>query len=47
LALHSWQLKFIGPDDKEYELEAPLSKDLKALLQQLSKRKKGSAKQNR
>lgn len=47
LALHSWQLKFIGPDEKEYELEAPLSKDLKALLQQLSKRKKSSAKQNR
>lgn len=37
LALHSWQLKFTGLEGNRYELEAPLSKDLKALLQQLRK----------
>ena len=37
LALHSWQLKFTGSEGNRYELEAPLSKDLKALLQQLRK----------
>ncbi|HLL42267.1 MAG TPA: RluA family pseudouridine synthase [Segetibacter sp.] len=37
LALHSWQLKFTGPEGNRYELEAPLSKDLKALLQQFRK----------
>lgn len=36
LALHSASLKFIL-DDKEYLFEAPLPKDLKALLQQLRK----------
>lgn len=46
LALHSFQLKFAGADNKQYEFEAPVPKDLKATLQQLSKRKKGSAKQN-
>jgi len=40
LALHSWQLRFTGPDDKEYEFESPIPKDLKAILQQLSKKKK-------
>jgi len=39
LALHSWQLRFRGPDDKMYDFEAPVPKDLKATLQQLSKRK--------
>jgi 23S rRNA pseudouridine1911/1915/1917 synthase len=37
LALHSWQLKFIDANGNKHELEAPLSKDLKALLQQLRK----------
>ena len=45
LALHSWQLRFTGPGEKTYDFEAPVPKDLKAILQQLSKRK-GSAKQN-
>jgi 23S rRNA pseudouridine955/2504/2580 synthase/23S rRNA pseudouridine1911/1915/1917 synthase len=42
LALHSWQLKFSGPDGKEYKFESPVPKDLKAILQQLSKKKKRS-----
>lgn len=37
LALHSWQLKFTDAEGNKHELEAPLSKDLKALLQQLRK----------
>lgn len=37
LALHSLQLKFTDDAGNKYELEAPLSKDLKALLQQLRK----------
>ncbi len=37
LALHSWQLKFTDAEGNRHELEAPLSKDLKALLQQLRK----------
>jgi 23S rRNA pseudouridine1911/1915/1917 synthase len=36
LALHSWKLKF-NLDGKEYELEAEIPKDLRALLQQLRK----------
>ena len=40
LALHASQLKFEGPDNKSYEFEAPVPKDLKATLQQLSKKKK-------
>jgi 23S rRNA pseudouridine955/2504/2580 synthase/23S rRNA pseudouridine1911/1915/1917 synthase len=40
LALHSWQLKFRGPGDQEYNFESPIPKDLKAILQQLSKKKK-------
>ena len=40
LALHSWQLKFTGPYDQEYKFESPIPKDLKAILQQLSKKKK-------
>jgi len=38
LALHSWKLKFIL-NKKEYNLEAGLPKDLRALLQQLRKSK--------
>ena len=37
LALHSYQLKFTDAQGHKHELEAPLSKDLKALLQQLRK----------
>ncbi len=40
LALHSYQLKFAGADGKQYEFEAPIPKDLRATLQQLSKKKK-------
>ena len=39
LALHAYSLKFIL-NNKEYFFEAPLPKDLKALLQQLRKMKK-------
>ncbi len=42
LALHSYQLKFTGTDNTPYEFEAPIPKDLKATLQQLSKKKKKS-----
>lgn len=37
LALHSHQLKFTDTKGNRFELEAPLPKDLKALLQQLRK----------
>jgi 23S rRNA pseudouridine955/2504/2580 synthase/23S rRNA pseudouridine1911/1915/1917 synthase len=37
LALHSYQLKFTDAEGVRHELEAPLSKDMKALLQQLRK----------
>ena len=37
LALHAWRLKFTDVDGKQVELEAPLSKDLRALLQQFEK----------
>jgi 23S rRNA pseudouridine955/2504/2580 synthase/23S rRNA pseudouridine1911/1915/1917 synthase len=37
LALHSSQLKFTDAEGTKHELEAPLTKDLKALLQQLRK----------
>jgi 23S rRNA pseudouridine955/2504/2580 synthase/23S rRNA pseudouridine1911/1915/1917 synthase len=40
LALHALQLKFVLTNEEEIELEAPLPKDLKAVLQQLEKRKK-------
>jgi 23S rRNA pseudouridine955/2504/2580 synthase/23S rRNA pseudouridine1911/1915/1917 synthase len=46
LALHAFQLKFAGVDNKQYDFESPFPKDLRATLQQLSKRKKGSAWQN-
>ena len=42
LALHAYQIKLMGPDNKQYEFEAPIPKDLKATLQQLSKKKKKS-----
>jgi 23S rRNA pseudouridine1911/1915/1917 synthase len=38
LALHSWKLKF-NLNEKEYNLEAEIPKDLRALLQQLRKNK--------
>ncbi len=38
LALHSFQLKFKDADHNFHELEAPLAKDMKALMQQLRKR---------
>lgn len=37
LALHAWKLRFTDVDGKEIALEAPLSKDLRALLQQFEK----------
>ncbi|HEY2721773.1 MAG TPA: RluA family pseudouridine synthase [Chitinophagaceae bacterium] len=40
LALHAFRLEFNGPDQKKYEFEVPVPKDLKATLQQLAKRKK-------
>ena len=36
LGLHAWQLQFTL-NDEQYNLEAPLAKDLRALLQQLRK----------
>ena len=46
LALHAYQLKFTAADDNQCEFEAPIPKDLRATLSQLSKRSKGSTKQN-
>ncbi len=37
LALHAAELSFTGADNKQYTFEAPLPKDLRALLQQLRK----------
>ncbi len=37
LGLHAYQLKFQGMDGKPVELEAPLHKDMRAMLQQLRK----------
>ncbi len=37
LALHAWKLTFTEADGKKVELEAPVSKDLRALLQQFEK----------
>ena len=37
LALHAWKLSFTNVDGARIELEAPVSKDLKALLQQFEK----------
>ncbi|MEI9808960.1 MAG: hypothetical protein WDO16_14455 [Bacteroidota bacterium] len=41
LALHAFSLKFTDTHGKVFELEAPVSKDMKATLQQLEKWKKG------
>lgn len=40
LALHAWQLSFIDRNGELIEAEAPLPKDMRAVLQQLRKRKK-------
>lgn len=40
LALHAYQLSIEGTDGKPIQLEAPVSKDMRATLQQLEKRKK-------
>jgi len=40
LALHAAQLRFRGRDNTEYDFQAPLPKDLRATLQQLSRKKK-------
>ena len=40
LALHAYRLKFMAPDDKLYEFEVPIPKDLKATVQQLEKWRK-------
>lgn len=37
LALHSHRLEFTGNDGIEYKIEAPMPKDMRALLQQLRK----------
>lgn len=37
LALHAWKLSFTDMDGKRISLEAPVSKDLRALLQQFEK----------
>ncbi len=37
LALHAWKLEFMDADGNKHAFEAPLPKDLKALLQQLRK----------
>ena len=42
LALHAWKLAFDTPEGEYLEVEAPLPKDLKALLQQLQKWKGAS-----
>lgn len=40
LALHAWKLKFVDEKGETVELEAPLPKDMQAVLQQLRKHKK-------
>ena len=42
LGLHSFSLDFKGEKGKAFSLEAPLPKDMKALLQQLKKNRKSS-----
>jgi len=37
LALHAWKIGFTDPEGKEWEIEAPLPKDMNALLSQLRK----------
>lgn len=46
LALHAYVLKFKDRIGNNYAFEAPLPKDLRAILQQLSKRKKSPAKRD-
>jgi 23S rRNA pseudouridine1911/1915/1917 synthase len=41
LALHASELKIHGREGKQYHFEAPLPKDMKAIVQQLKKWKKG------
>ena len=43
VALHSHRLSFTDAEGKQYNLEAPLPKDLRALLQQLRKNQYGQA----
>lgn len=40
LALHAFRIKFTGGNGQAFELEAPLPKDMQAVLQQLRKHKK-------
>jgi 23S rRNA pseudouridine955/2504/2580 synthase/23S rRNA pseudouridine1911/1915/1917 synthase len=40
LALHAWKLSLTDPDGQALEIEAPLPKDMSALLQQLRKWRK-------
>jgi 23S rRNA pseudouridine955/2504/2580 synthase/23S rRNA pseudouridine1911/1915/1917 synthase len=37
LALHAWKIGFTDPEGKDWEIEAPLPKDMAALLNQLRK----------
>ncbi|TDW99308.1 RluA family pseudouridine synthase [Dinghuibacter silviterrae] len=37
LALHAWKIGFTDPEGQEWEIEAPLPKDMAALLNQLRK----------
>ena len=37
LALHAWKLQFTDADGQDWAIEAPLPKDMRALLQQLRK----------
>ena len=43
LALHSYKLNFKDQHNNNHSLEAPLPKDMKALLQQLKKNRKGES----
>ncbi len=38
-ALHAFQLKFLGINDKKYNFEAPYTKDFRVLVEQLEKNK--------
>ena len=40
LALHSFELIFLGPDNKEYDLKAEMPKDMRALINQLNKNRR-------
>jgi 23S rRNA pseudouridine1911/1915/1917 synthase len=46
LALHAYKLKFVDRDGILQAFEAPLPKDIRATLQQLSKRKKSHARRD-